>query len=56
MENEILNILIILLVVALIWTVVKLAFKLTAKVFSCGCLGLVALAGLWIVLNGLNFF
>ena len=56
MENEILNILIIILVIAVIWTVIKQVFKLTAKVFSCGCLAIVALAALWVVFSFLNIF
>jgi uncharacterized membrane protein YwaF len=40
---EILNILILFFVIAVIWTLIKFAFKITAKVFSCGFLVLVVI-------------
>jgi len=54
MANEILGVLFLILVIAVIWTVLKLAFKLTAKVFSCGCLGIVALAVILILLANIQ--
>ena len=33
---EILNILILFFVIAVIWTLIKFVFKITAKIFSCG--------------------
>ena len=56
MENEILNIVIIALVIAVIWVVVKQVFKLTAKVFSCGCIAIVVLAAIWFAFSFFNFF
>ena len=56
MENGILNILIIFLVVAVIWTVIKQVFKLTARIFSCGMIAILILAAIWVGLNYANLF
>jgi len=40
---EILNILILFFVIAVIWTLIKIVFKITAKIFSCGFVVLVAI-------------
>jgi hypothetical protein len=43
------TIIIAIIVVAIIWMAIKFIFKLTAKIFSCGCL-------LILVIGGLLFF
>lgn len=43
------TIIIAIIVVAIIWMAIKFIFKLTAKIFSCGCL-------LILVVGGLLFF
>lgn len=43
------TIIIAIIVVAIIWLAIKVIFKLTAKIFSCGCL-------LILVIGGLLFF
>jgi hypothetical protein len=43
------TILIAILVLAIIWLLVKFVFKLTMRIFSCGCL-------LILVIGGLLFF
>ena len=35
---SILTLLFILLAIAVVWLVIKFVFKLTLKIFSCGCL------------------
>jgi hypothetical protein len=48
-------ILIGIIVVAIIWMVIKFIFKLTIKLFSCGCL-LILVIGAILVYNGyVNF-
>lgn len=51
MPESILSVLLLLLAVAVIWTVFKLVFKITAKFFSCGCAMIVILAILVLTAN-----
>ncbi len=48
---KILTLLIIILLIALLWTLVKFAFKLTSKVFSCGCLVILAIGAILLALG-----
>ena len=48
---EILNILLIFLAVAVIWTVIKIAFKITAKIFTCGFIAIAAIGIIILVLG-----
>ena len=43
---ELVNILMIILVIAIIWMVIKLVFKLTTRIFSCGCLLLLVIGAI----------
>lgn len=48
---KILTILIIILVVAALWTVLKFALKLTSTVFSCGCLVILVIGAILLALG-----
>jgi len=55
MPEGLLSILLIILVVAIIWMVIKFVFKLTARIFSCGCL-LIFVIGAFLFFTGfINF-
>jgi hypothetical protein len=54
MLDQLVSLLILVLVIALIWIVLKFILKLTAKVFSCGCLAIVVIGGLLILLRYLE--
>jgi hypothetical protein len=43
MTDQLIPILVFILVIGLIWTLLKFVLKLTSKVFSCGCLGIVVI-------------
>ena len=53
---DITTILIAILVVAIVWMLIKLIFKLTMQIFSCGCLLILVLGGLWFVFGYLQIF
>ena len=55
MPDGLLTILLIILAVAIVWMVVKFVFKLTMRVFSCGCLLIVVIGGLLFFLGYLDF-
>ena len=40
------TIIIAIIVLAIIWLAIKFIFKLTAKIFSCGCLLILLIGGL----------
>jgi hypothetical protein len=42
----ILNAILILIGLALAWTILKFVLRLTTRLFACGCFGLVALVGI----------
>lgn len=42
----IINALLILVGLALAWTILKFVLRLTTRLFACGCFGLVALVGI----------
>jgi hypothetical protein len=50
MNSNFLTIVLILLGLAVIWTVLRVVLKLTARLFTLGCIGLVILVGgIWLV-------
>jgi len=51
---EILSLLITIMVIAMIWVVLKFILKLTVKVFSCGCLVIVAIGLLLFALGSIQ--
>ena len=46
LAESFLSIIFILIAVAVVWIVLKLIFKITAKIFSCGCLVILIIGGL----------
>jgi len=52
MIDQLFPFLLILLAIGLIWVLIKLILKLTAKVFSCGCVALFIIAALVFFLSG----
>ena len=48
---KILTTFIIILVIALLWTLIKFALKLTSKVFSCGCLVVLVIGVILLILG-----
>ena len=54
MIDQLFTYLLILLVIGLVWVVLRRILKLTAKVFSCGCVVLVVIAAVIIFLGGNN--
>ncbi len=48
---ELLTILLIILGIAVVWTLLKFALKITTKIFSCGC-GIIILIGLFLLFLG----
>ncbi len=55
MPDGLFSILLIILVVAIIWMVIKFVFKLTARIFSCGCLLILIIGALLFFTGFLNF-
>jgi len=55
MPEGLLTILLIVLAIAVVWTVVKLIFKLTMRIFSCGCLLILAIGVLLYFTGYLQF-
>jgi hypothetical protein len=53
---DITTILIAILVIAIIWMLIKFVFKLTMRIFSCGCLLIFIIGGLWFVFGYLQIF
>lgn len=52
MIEQLLPFILILLVIGLVWVVIKLILKLTAKIFSCGCVVIILVALLIFFLSG----
>lgn len=49
---ELQTILIILLALAIGWVLLKVLLRLTIRIFACGCIALLALAGIgWLITN-----
>ncbi len=46
MQIDLTSILIAVFVFSVLWGLLKLAFKITTKIFSCGCLTILALGAL----------
>jgi hypothetical protein len=51
MVEQLIPILLVFLVVGLVWTLLKFVLKLTAKIFSCGCL-VIILIGIVVAIFG----
>jgi hypothetical protein len=51
---EILNILILFFVIAVIWTLIKFVFKVTAKIFSCGFVVIAAIVIIILLTSNAN--
>ncbi len=50
MEMDFLTIVLILIGLAIVWTVLRAVFKLTARLFTIGCVALVLLVGaIWLL-------
>ena len=47
--NQILQIVWLIIILAIVWTILRFVFKLAAKVFSCGC-GVIVVIGLLVFL------
>ena len=54
MFEQLVSLLILVLVIAVIWIVLKYVLKLTAKIFSCGCLTVLVVGGLLVLLRYLE--
>lgn len=52
MIEQLFPFILILLVIGLVWVVIKLILKLTAKIFSCGCVVIILVAVLIFFLGG----
>jgi hypothetical protein len=52
MIEQLIPILLVFLVVGLIWTLLKFVLKLTAKIFSCGCLVIILISIIVVVFRG----
>jgi hypothetical protein len=52
MIEQLIPILLVFLVVGLIWTLIKFVLKLTAKIFSCGCLVIILISIIVVVFRG----
>lgn len=55
MMDQLLSILLMVLVIAVLWTVLKFAIKLGIKIFTCGLLVILAAAVAMIFLGSGNF-
>lgn len=55
MPDGFISILLIVLVVAIVWMVIKFVFKLTTKIFSCGCLLILAIGAVLFFAGFLSF-
>jgi hypothetical protein len=55
MFDQLLPIILVIFVVGLIWLLLKLVLKLTAKVFSCGCLVIVVVGLILFALGYIEF-
>jgi hypothetical protein len=55
MPDGLLTILLIILAIAIIWMVIKFLFKLTMRIFSCGCLLILVIGGLLFFFGYLEF-
>jgi hypothetical protein len=49
------TILIAILVIAIVWIAIRFIFKLTMKIFSCGCLLILVIGGLLFFFGYLEF-
>jgi hypothetical protein len=50
MEMDFLTIVLVLIGLAIVWTVLRAVLKLTARLFTMGCVGLFILAGgIWLI-------
>jgi hypothetical protein len=50
MEINLMTIVLILIGLAVVWTALRILFKLTARLFTLGCVGLFVLAGgIWLI-------
>ena len=56
MFDQILPAIVALLVLGLIWGMLKLVLKLTAKIFTCGCLTIVVIGALIFVASNYGNF
>ena len=56
MIDHIFGILMLILVLAILWVVLKFLLKITLKLFSCGCLAILLLGGVLALLSYLNIF
>ena len=55
MPDGLLTILLIILAVTIVWMVVKFVFKLTMRIFSCGCLLILVIGGFLFFFDYLDF-
>jgi hypothetical protein len=54
MKMDFLTIVLILVGLAMIWTILRAVFKLTTRLFSLGCVGLLILVGaIWLISTAL---
>ena len=50
MESDFLTVVLILVGLAVVWTVLRVLFKLTTRLFTIGCVALVLLVGgIWLI-------
>ena len=55
MSDQIMNILYILLALVIIWTFIKVVFKITKKIFTCGIGVIILIAGAYYLFSYLGF-
>lgn len=56
MFEQIIPILGFILIIAVVWTILRLILRLTAKIFSCGCVVILALGLLLLFVGYLEVF